>query len=207
MSRVVLNAKEHHLAGCHICGQVVKMTNFKQNICPRCNSKVYFRKPNSIKRSWAFLIAAFIMYIPANTERMMLTTSLGNESSDTILSGVFYFLEQGDWHLAIVIFVASIMLPLLKMIALAYILISVQYGVSNRRSEKMRLYRYAEFFGKWSMLDVFVVGLMATLVQLGSLTIIAPGSACLAFGSVVILTMFAEMAFDPKLIWDQMYDK
>ena len=207
MSRIVLNAKEHHLAGCHICGQVVDMTNCETSICPRCNSLVYFRKPNSIKRAWAFLIAAFIMYIPANTERLMYTNSFGKESSDTILSGVLYFLEHGDWHLAIVIFVASVMLPLLKMVTLAYILISVQRGVSNRKSEKMRLYRYAEFLGKWSMLDIFVVGLMATLVQLGSLTKIVPGPACLAFGSVVVLTMFAEMAFDPKLIWDQMCDK
>jgi len=207
MAETVLNAKDYGLAGCHTCGQVVEMHNHDHAICPRCDSEVHYRKPDSVNRAWAFLIAAFVMYIPANTEPMMRTTSLGSESGDTILSGVLYFLAHGDWPLAVVIFGASVMLPLLKMMAIAYILISVQRGDSHRKIENTRLYMLAEVLGKWSMLDIFVVGLMATLVQLGSLTTIAPGPACIAFAAVVILTMFAEMAFDPKLIWDQTEDK
>jgi paraquat-inducible protein A len=202
-----LNAKDYNLAGCHTCGQVVDMLNHTHAVCPRCDSEVHYRKLDSINRAWAFLIAAFVMYIPANTEPMMRTTALGSESGDTIISGVLYFLSHGDWHLAVVIFAASVMLPLLKMMAIAYILISVQRGATERKAENTRLYRLAELLGKWSMLDIFVVGLMAALVQLGNLTSIAPGPACIAFAAVVILTMFAEMALDPKLIWDQTEEK
>jgi paraquat-inducible protein A len=199
-----MSAKALGVAGCHTCGQVVQMRRHAQVECPRCGAEVHYRKHDSINRAWAFLIAAFIMYIPANTEPMMRTTSLGNTSSDTILEGVIYFLTHGDWPLAVVIFAASVMLPLLKMIAIAYILILTQRASSQRKIERSKLYRLAEILGKWSMLDIFVVGLMAGLVQLGTLTTIAPGPACIAFAGVVILTMFAEMAFDPKLIWDRM---
>lgn len=203
MTSVIVSAKERGIAGCHTCGQAVKMPNHAQVECPRCGARVHYRKHDSINRAWAFLVAAFIMYIPANTEPMMHTTSLGNTSADTILEGVIYFLTHGDWPIALVIFTASVMLPLLKMIAIAYILISVQRGSASKKAEKTNLYKLAELLGKWSMLDIFVVGLMAGLVQLGVLTNIAPGPACIAFAAVVILTMFAEMAFDPKLIWDQ----
>jgi paraquat-inducible protein A len=207
MARACLNAKDHDLAGCHTCGQVVEMQHQSHAVCPRCESEVHLRKPDSINRSWAFLITSFVMYIPANTEPMMISTSLGSTSSDTILQGVHYFLSHGDWPLALVIFAASVLLPLLKMMAIAYILISVQRGLTTRKAEKTRLYVLAEILGRWSMLDIFVVGLMCVLVQLGSLTTIAPGPACIAFAMVVIFTMFAEMALDPKLIWDQTEDK
>ena len=202
-AKSAVSAKERGLAGCHTCGQVVDMKDRSHAECPRCGSEVHYRKPDSINRAWAFLIAAFVMYIPANTEPMMRTISLGNESGDTILSGVLYFLSHGEWPLALVIFSASVMLPLLKIMAIAYILISVQRGATHRKIENTRLYILAEVLGRWSMLDIFVVGLMAALVQLGKLTTIEPGPACIAFASVVILTMLAEMAFDPKLIWDQ----
>jgi paraquat-inducible protein A len=203
MASNIVSAKVLGVAGCHTCGQAVHMRRQAQVECTRCGAEVHYRKHDSINRSWAFLIAAFVMYIPANTEPMMRTTSLGSTSSDTILEGVIYFLTHGEWPLALVIFAASVMLPLLKMIAIAYILILTQRASSERKIERTKLYRIAEILGKWSMLDIFVVGLMAGLVQLGSLTTIAPGPACIAFAGVVILTMFAEMALDPKLIWDQ----
>jgi len=203
MANEIVSAKDLGIAGCHTCGLAVNMQNHDHVECPRCGSEVHFRKPDSINRAWAFLIAAFIMYIPANTQPMMRTTSLGSESADTIMSGVIYFLSHGDWHLALVIFAASVMLPLLKIIAIAYILISIQRGSTQQKQEKTNLYRIAEILGKWSMLDIFVVGLMVMLVQLGRLTTIDPGPACIAFALVVILTMFAEEALDPKLIWDQ----
>lgn len=203
MDSKIVSAIELGMAGCHTCGKAVHVGKRGHVECPRCGSEVHFRKPDSVNRAWAFLIAAFIMYIPANTEPMMRTTSLGSESADTIMSGVIYFLSHGDWHLALVIFAASVMLPLLKIIAIGYILISIQRGSTRRKMEKTRLYRIAEILGKWSMLDIFVVGLMVMLVQLGQLTTIDPGPACIAFALVVILTMFAEEALDPKLIWDQ----
>jgi paraquat-inducible protein A len=203
MASNITSARTLGVAGCHTCGQTVHLGKQAHVECPRCGADVHYRKHDSIKRAWAFLAAAFIMYIPANTEPMMRTTSLGNVSADTILEGVIYFLSHGDYLIGVVIFAASIMLPLLKMIALSYIFIMVQSRSTARRMEQTNLYKLAEILGKWSMLDIFVVGLMAGLVQLGTLTTIAPGPACIAFASVVILTMIAEMVFDPKLIWDQ----
>jgi len=203
MPSEVISAKEWGMAGCHTCGQAVHVGKHTHVDCPRCGAEVHYRKHDSINRAWAFLIAAFIMYIPANTEPMMRTTSLGNVSADTIMEGVIYFMSHGDYLIGGVIFAASIMLPLLKMIALAYIYIMAQSRSTARRMEQTSLYKLAEILGKWSMLDIFVVGLMAGLVQLGTLTTIAPGPACIAFAAVVILTMISEMLFDPKLIWDR----
>jgi paraquat-inducible protein A len=203
MASNVVSAMELGMAGCHTCGKAVHLGKHTHVECPRCGADVHYRKHDSIKRAWAFLIAAFIMYIPANTEPMMRTTSLGNVSADTIMEGVIYFLSHGDYLIGVVIFAASIMLPLLKMIALAYIFIMAQSRSTARRMEQTNLYKLAEILGKWSMLDIFVVGLMAGVVQLGALTTIRPGPACIAFAAVVILTMISEMVFDPKLIWDQ----
>ena len=199
----IVRAKDVGLAGCHTCGQVVRLMDNSHAACPRCDSDVHYRKHDSINRAWALLISAFVMYIPANTEPIMYTTSLGNQGSDTIMSGVIYFLSHGDWPLALVIFSASVLVPMAKMIAIAYILIMVQRGSNRRQIENTRLYMLAELMGKWSMVDIFVVALLAALVQLGALTTIEPGPAGMAFASMVILTMFAAMAFDPKLIWDQ----
>ena len=203
MTSNVVSAIDLGMAGCHTCGKAVHLGKRDHVECPRCGADVHYRKHDSINRAWALLIAAFVMYIPANTEPMMRTTSLGNVSADTIMEGVIYFLSHGDYLIGVVIFAASIMLPLLKMIALAYIFIMAQSRSTERRMEQTNLYKLAEILGKWSMLDIFVVGLMAGLVQLGSLTTIEPGPACIAFAAVVILTMIAEMVFDPKLIWDQ----
>ena len=203
MNHKIVQAKDRGLAGCHICGQVIELHDKTYALCPRCDSKVHYRKRGSITRAWAFLISAFVMYIPANTEPMMHTVSLGHESSDTILSGVLYFLSHGDWLIALVIFSASVMIPILKMMVIAYILIMVQSGATTRKIESTRLYMIAELMGKWSMIDVFVVALLAALIQLGVLTSIQPGPAGMAFAAVVILTMFAAMALDPKLIWSQ----
>ncbi len=203
MSNPVIRGKEVGLAGCHTCGQVIRLQGEIPAVCPRCHSHVHYRKHRSITRVWALLISAFIMYIPANTEPIMYTTTLGQQSSDTIISGVIYFLTHGDWPIALVIFSASILIPLTKMIAIAYILVMVQCGASHRKIENTRLYMLAELMGKWSMVDIFVVALMAALVQLDTFATIEPGPAGIAFAATVILTMFAAMAFEPKLIWDQ----
>ncbi len=203
MNKNFLRAKEMGLAGCHICDQVVRLSDMSAATCPRCHSTVHYRKPDSMNRAWAFLISAFIMYIPANTEAIMVTGALGQKSSDTILSGILYFLAHGDWPLALVIFSASVLLPLLKMMVIAYLLIMVQRGHALRKKEKTRLYLIAEIMGRWSMVDVFVVAILAALIQMGELSSIKPGPAGMAFASMVILTMFSAMVFDPKLIWDQ----
>jgi paraquat-inducible protein A len=198
-----VTAKDLGLAGCHICDQVVRLGDNSSAVCPRCSSTVHYRKPDSINRAWAFLISALIMYIPANTEAMMRTEALGQESSDTIISGILYFLAHGDWPLALVIFSASVLLPLLKIMALSYLLIMVQRKQTLLKKEKTRLYLIAEVMGRWSMVDVFVVAILTALVQMGELSSIQPGPAGIAFAAMVILTMLSAMAFDPKLIWDQ----
>jgi len=199
----IIRAKDLGLASCHICDLVVKLDDNKTANCPRCNSKIHYRKHDSINRAWAFLISAFIMYIPANTEAIMVTGALGQENADTIISGIFYFLAHGDWPLALVIFSASVLLPLLKMISIGYLLIMVHRGSELRKKEKTRLYVIAEVIGKWSMVDVFVVALLTSLIQLGELSYITPGPAGLAFAAMVILTMFSAMAYDPRLLWDK----
>jgi len=170
--------------------------------CPRCGAALHFRKPASVSRSWALLIAAVILYIPANTLPMMKTSSLFGSQSDTIMSGVVYFWTSGSWYLALIIFFASIMVPLLKMMALALLLVSVQRRSRWQPAQRARLYRLVEFVGRWSMLDIYVVAVIVALVQLKALATIQPGAGAAAFGAVVVLTMFSAMAFDPRLIWD-----
>jgi len=202
MSCPAQRAADLGLMGCHICGLVVRGRSGHGLLCPRCGAAVHFRKPNSLSRTWALLITAMLMYIPAMALPVMETSYFGNTQGDTIMSGVVYFLKHGDWPLALVIFVASVLVPLLKMIALVYLLVSVQRHSLFRHRERTRLYRITELIGRWSMVDVFVVALLVALVQLGALASIAPGLGAMAFAAVVILTIVAAMSFDPRLIWD-----
>jgi paraquat-inducible protein A len=143
-----------------------------------------------------------ILYVPANLLPMMKTSSLFGSQSDTIMSGVVYFWTSGSWYLALIIFFASVMVPLLKMLALMLLLVSVQRRTPWQREQRARLYRLVEFVGRWSMLDIYVVAVIVALVQLKALATIQPGEGAIAFGAVVVLTMFAALTFDPRLIWD-----
>jgi len=160
------------------------------------------RKTGSIERCWALLLASAILYVPANTLIMMETGTLISYRKDTILSGVVHLWVSGSWFVAAIVFVASIVVPLFKIIALALLLISVQRRSTRWIPQRARLYRLVEAVGRWSMLDIFVVTLLAALVQIRSLAIVKAGPAAIAFGAVVVLTMLAAMAFDPRLIWD-----
>jgi paraquat-inducible protein A len=197
-----MRAKDLGLATCHTCDLLLRMPAAGAVHCPRCGSPVHVRKPNSVSTTWALLVAAIIMYVPANLLPVMATTWLGNTQADTIMGGVIYLLHH-DWPLAVIVFVASVLVPLLKMIALVYLLVSVQRRSPLRRAQRTRLYRLTELVGRWSMVDVFVVALMAALVQIGALATIEPGGGALAFAAVVILTMLAAMSFDSRLIWDE----
>jgi paraquat-inducible protein A len=134
----------------------------------------------------------------------MKVTSLGKAQSDTIMSGVIYFIETGSWYLALLIFFASVVVPVLKIIVLSCLLISVQRHSHWRPEERTRLYRITEAVGRWSMVDVYVVTLMVALVELGALATIEAGPGAVFFAAVVVITMFAAMSFDPRLIWDAM---
>ncbi len=202
MSAAPLTASQAGLRACLTCGQVARVPAPGPVGCPRCSARLNRRKPASLLRTWTFLGAAMVLYIPANLLPIMELESLLDWQSDTILSGVVFLWTSGSWPLAILVFVASIMVPLLKMLALLVLLIAVQHGVSLHRGDLARLYRVIEFIGRWSMLDVYVVAILVTLVQLQFVATVTPGPGALAFGAVVVLTMLATSSFDPRLIWD-----
>jgi paraquat-inducible protein A len=171
-------------------------------LCPRCGARLHRRKPNCISRTWALVIAAMILYVPANLLPIMLTSSIGKTTADTILSGVIYFIKTGSWHLAIIILVASILVPFFKLLILIYLLLSVQLKWRWRPVDRTRLYRLTEAIGRWSMVDIFAVTTMVALVKMGAFGIVEAGPAAPFFGAVVVITMLAAECFDPRLIWD-----
>ena len=187
---------------CHLLCRIRVPDTDVTLICPRCGSTIHQRKPNSIKRTWALILAACIFYIPANLFPVTIVTSLGKAQADTIMSGVIYFIGSGMWPIALVIFVASILVPILKLIILTFLLISVQRKSTWRPKDRTRLYRITEAIGRWSMVDIYVVTILVALVNIGSLATIKAGPGAVFFAAVVVITMFAAMSFDPRLIWD-----
>jgi len=190
------------VTACHACALLSRAGPHGAR-CPRCGAPLHARKPDSISRSWAFLLASVVLYIPANVLPIMETSSLFGAQRDTILSGVLFLWKSGSWSLALVVFVASVLVPLLKMLAIGLLLVSVQQRWTWQPESRVRLYRIVEAIGRWSILDIYVVALLATLVQLRGLAAIAAGPGAIAFGTVVVLTMLAALAFDPRLIWDR----
>jgi paraquat-inducible protein A len=170
--------------------------------CPRCGEALEFRRAHSIQYTWALVIAATICYIPANLLPVLTTNTLEHSESDTIMGGVVFLYTSGSWPLALIVLVASVMVPLGKLIALAYLLITVQRGVRGGDRERTRLFRMVRFIGRWSMLDVFVDTFTVALVQLSPLMSVEPGAGVVFFAAVVVLTMIAAETFDPRLIWD-----
>jgi paraquat-inducible protein A len=191
------------LVSCHSCHLLCRLARPDAIMtCPRCGTRLHRRKPNSIRRTWALVVAAFVFYIPANVLPITTVVSLGQAQSDTIMSGVIYFIKTGMWPIALVIFVASVFVPLLKLIILTFLLISVQRNSSWRPKDRTRLYRITEVVGRWSMVDIFVVTILVALVNLGGLASIQAQAGAVYFCAVVIITLFAAMSFDPRLIWD-----
>jgi paraquat-inducible protein A len=191
------------LLGCHTCGLVSRAGGLAHPCCPRCGAGLHARKPASLTRTWALLAAAAILYVPANALPIMRTSSLFGTQDDTILSGVAYLWVTGSWPLAVIVFVASVFVPVAKLVLLAYLAWSVQRRSPRGPHERLTLYRLVELVGRWSMLDVFVVALLAALVKMGAVASIVPMHGATAFGAVVVLTMFAAMSFDPRLIYDR----
>ena len=189
------------LVGCRHCGTVWEGAA-EGEPCGRCGTRLRLRKPDSLNRTWAFLISACLMYIPANMLPVMMTRSLLGSQDDTILSGIIFFWVGGSYGLAAIVFVASFLVPLFKLAALFVLVVSAQRRSNWRREERSKLYHLIELIGRWSMLDVFVVALLAGLVRIQGFAEISAGVGIAAFGSVVVLTMLASLSFDPKLTWD-----
>lgn len=187
------------LIRCPICA-AVNIDKGNENICRRCDSAIYKHRHFSTEKSWAYLLTAMIAYIPANLYPMLTTNKFGALESSTIMGGIVFLWEHGSYPIAAIIFVASIVIPVLKFLILIYLLISVKYPIGKDKGvDKHRLYYLTEVVGPWSMIDVFVVAILAALIQMSNLSIVA-GTAATAFGISVFFTLLAAHAFDEKLI-------
>ena len=191
------SAAARGLALCHVC---YLATPVSAGRCPRCDSRLHLRLRESLQRTWALTIAAVALYFPANLLPVLRMESFAGDKQNTIIGGVIEFWQAGDYPVALIIFGASVVIPVLKIISIAALCRASRTGRRPRRMT--RIYRMTEFVGRWSMVDVFVVAILVAVVQLGSTISIHPGAGALSFAAVVILTMFAAMSFDPRLIWD-----
>ena len=204
-------AQESGLISCHFCHSLSRfpeaLDKKNQLYCPCCHSTLHTRIPNSLRKTTALLLAGFFLYLPANILPVMTVVYQGTGEPDTIMGGVKHLLEGGMWPLALIVFIASIVVPILKLIVLTGLLISIAIHSKWNPIERTKLYRIMEFIGRWSMVDIFVVGLLVALVQFGNTASIYPGVGSLSFAAVVILTMFAAHTFDPRLIWDNLGNK
>ena len=198
-------AAECGLVACPACGTITRarlQAHMTPPKCQLCFARLHSRKPMSLQRSWAWLIAGVIAYIPANLYPIMFTTVFGDSQPNTIVGGIIVLLELESYPVALVVFLASVVVPILKFIAVAYLLVSIQRKFAHSRFDRTRLFRLTEFIGRWSMIDVFVVAILAALVQIRAVAQIEPGLGATAFGAAVIFTMLSALALDPRLIWD-----
>lgn len=193
------SGKELGLVLCHDCKKTSKIT---VTHCPRCGSRLHLRQPFSLQRSWALLIAAVVLLFPANVYPISYTIVNGVRQPDTIISGVIALAKADMVPIAIIVFIASVAVPLLKILGLLVILIAVHFNAQLRREQRLKLYHMIHFIGRWSMIDLFVITIMSALLNVGILIGFTAGPAATAFGLVVILTMFATQSFDTRLIWD-----
>ncbi len=193
-------AVDDDLATCHLCGKVAPAARGE---CPRCGVAIHTRKPRSIERTIALMVAASALYMPAMTLPVMTLRELGDVAPTTIPEGMQAFWKSGDYPIAVVIFTASILIPFLKIASLAWVCAAATGRVDPSPRMLAKVYWITESLGRWSMIDIFVVGILVALVQLGAYMSVTPGPGALAFGSVVILTMFAATSFDPRLLWDR----
>lgn len=203
MTSMALSAMQQGLQSCETCGLLSRPAPGEaEGRCPRCDEELHFRKPHSIQRTWAFLIAAAVCYLPANLLPVLTTTTAAGPESDTIMQGVVLLWSPTGWPLSLIVLIASIMIPSAKILTLAYLLVTVQRGSIRNQEQRIRLYRLVDLVGRWSMVDVFVDAFTAALVQLQPLMSVAPAPGLFFFAAVVVLTMLAVESFDPRLIWD-----
>lgn len=195
------SAAASDLAVCKVCGLISGAHGGGQR-CARCGAALHLRQPQSLSRCLALLLTSLMVYFPANLWVIMETESAFSVRQDTIMSGVIFLWREGSQDLAVIVFVASVVVPLLKILALGVLLACVRWQWPVPRVQQARLYRLVEIVGKWSMLDLFVIALLTAVVDFGSMAAVRPGPAAIAFGAVVVLTMLAALAFDPRYLWD-----
>ncbi len=193
------------LVRCHSCAKVSRLpclSDNEQACCPRCGSHLSLRSVNSINNTWALIVTAAIVFVPANTYPIMSVMMFGNGKPDTIISGVIHLIHAGQYPIALLVFVASIVVPLFKLFGLLLLLLAVQRGWRINHQQAARLFRFIQFIGPWSMLDLFMISILVTLVNLGFVATIVTGPGATAFAAVVVITILAAHSFDQRLIWD-----
>ncbi|MEN8261584.1 MAG: paraquat-inducible protein A [Pseudomonadota bacterium] len=193
------------LVVCRDCHKLIRFVGSEavyDEYCPRCGCPLHFRNPGSLSNTWALVITGAILFIPANTLPIMTVKTFGHGEADTIMSGIIHLMQAGLYPLAFIVFVASIVVPLLKITGIVILLLSVQFRWSMSPSQRTLMYRWIEYVGRWSMLDIFVITILVALVDLGNITTVRAGPGASAFAAVVVLTMLAANCFDARLIWD-----
>lgn len=193
------SARSRGLVGCACCALVVPLGEQR---CPRCHSRLHSRTPDSLQRTLALIVVAWILYLPANLLPITNTVYLGSNAPSTIIGGVVTLWQMGSYPIALVILVASVLVPIGKLLMLSWLCWQASRPRPRNPQQSARLYRLTEFIGRWSMIDVFVVAILVALIKLGNIISFYPGFAALSFAAVVIVTMIAAEQFDPRLIWD-----
>ncbi len=196
---MLASARQENKVGCHVCTQIHSTS---EHHCSRCHTPLHSRKTDSVQRCFALLIASILAYIPANIWPIMVVTQLGATEPSTILGGVALFWQMKAYPVASIIFIASVLIPGLKLAALAWLCALAKGWVKMCPRSANKIYWLTELVGRWSMVDVFVVAILVALIQRGNLMSIEPGAAAVSFAVMVILTMLAAHAFDPRIIWD-----
>ncbi|WP_072779285.1 paraquat-inducible protein A [Marivita hallyeonensis] len=194
----VITARAAGLIGCAECGRVHRRD---VPLCTVCGAPLQSRDTASLQKVWAWLFAGMVVYIPANVYPMLRTSTFGNTSDSTIVGGVLELVDHGSYGVAFIVFFASVVIPISKFIAIAYLAYRVQTG-KRGHARHLHLYEVVEFIGRWSMIDVFVVAILSALVQLDFVATINPGIAAVSFALSVAFTMVSANSFDPRLIWD-----
>jgi len=192
-------AAENGTILCHSCQ---KLSPSFLDTCPRCGDILHSRKPKSISRTWALVITSTLLFIPANVMPIMQVDFLGIPDKSTILDGIIYFFQTGSYAIGLIIFTASILVPLFKIVGLTILLFSTRPGTSKYLKQKAAMFRLIAFIGRWSMLDIFVIALLSVLVDFGLFSSIHAAPAATYFCFVVAATMFAAISFDPRIMWD-----
>lgn len=197
-----ITGRSRGLLVCGQCHATVRSVPAPSVSCPRCRAPLHVRKPHSLAVTTTLVLIAAVLYVPANLLPVMHMSTVLSEEDDTIMSGVVSLMQEGSWPLALLVFTASIVVPLLKLLALGSLLLAIGRKSPGHALHRSRLFRIVEFVGRWSMLDVYAVALLVSLVQVRSLATIHVGLGALAFGAVVVLTMLAAQSFDERLLWD-----
>lgn len=206
-SNTAAGAQLARCTGCELLSRTSAWPSTGGAHCSRCGTRLHLRKPQSLQRTWALVLTACGFYIPANLLPVMYVGKLGQSEGDTILSGIQSMFAAGWWVIGLLIFFASVTVPLLKLLSLTFLLISVEIRSPWNPRLRTTLYRIVEYVGRWSMLDMFVVSLTVALIQLGAVANVQPGPGATWFAGVVIITMFAAKSFDPRLIWDSIEEE